>query len=79
MTSVIPPQFEQTTYQQEFARMQQHLTRANCILARVCSNGATNLNLCKKVKIYIANSRVGDDSGIGAKMCKGKTVVYYLL
>ena len=28
---------------------------------------------------YIANSRVGDDNGIGEKTCKDKSVVDYLL
>ena len=37
------------------------------------------LNFCKKLNLYIANSRVGVDKGIGKKTCKSTSVVDYLL
>ena len=33
------------------------------------------LGLCKKTNIYIANSRVDDDKGVGSKTCKDTSVV----
>lgn len=65
----------------------QNLVQYNIPLQRVTkcvckpnNYGHKLLNLCKKNKyIYIANSRVGDDNGIGEKTCKDKSVVDYLL
>ena len=37
------------------------------------------LNFCKKLNVYIANSRVGEDLGKGEKTCKDTSVVDYLL
>ena len=37
------------------------------------------LNLCKKLKIYIANSRIGLDKRIGKRPCKNTSVIDYFL
>ena len=37
------------------------------------------LNFCKKLNIYIANSRIGLDKGIGKRTCKNTSVVDYFL
>ena len=64
----------------------ENLTRYNIPLIRStqCACRPNNyghklLNLCKKLNIYIANSRVGDDKGVGYKTCKDISVVDYLL
>ncbi|CAC5396410.1 unnamed protein product [Mytilus coruscus] len=64
----------------------QNLLRNNIPLHRVsgCSCKPNNyghrlLNLCKKLNIYIVNSRVGDDKGVGARTCKDISVVDYLI
>lgn len=37
------------------------------------------MSLCKKLNLYITNSRVGADKGVGAKTCKDVSVVDYLI
>jgi hypothetical protein len=37
------------------------------------------MSLCKTLNLYIANSRVGVDKGVGAKTCKDVSVVDYLI
>ena len=37
------------------------------------------MSLCKKLNLYIANSRVGADKGVDAKTCKDVSVVDYLI
>ena len=37
------------------------------------------LNCCKKLNMYIANSRIGVDKGVGKTTCKNTSVVDYLL
>ena len=44
----------------------QRVTKCSCTPN---SYGHKLLNLCKKTNIYIANSRVGEDKGVGEKTC----------
>ncbi|CAC5377297.1 unnamed protein product [Mytilus coruscus] len=64
----------------------QNLLRNNIPLHRVSgcfckpnNYGHRLLNLCKKINIYIVNSRVGDDKGVGARTFKDISVVDYLI
>ncbi|CAG2212881.1 unnamed protein product [Mytilus edulis] len=64
----------------------ENLPRNSIPLHRVTScNCAPNnyghklLNVCKRNNMYIANSRVGNDKGIGKKTCNDTSVIDYLL
>ena len=37
------------------------------------------IELCQNCSMYIANSRIGSDLGVGKKTCKDISVVYYLI
>ncbi|CAG2257605.1 unnamed protein product [Mytilus edulis] len=54
----------------------QRVTQCSC---QPNTYGYKLLNCCKKLNMYIANSRIGVDKGVGKTTCKNTSVVDYLL
>ncbi|CAC5399374.1 unnamed protein product [Mytilus coruscus] len=54
----------------------QRVTQCSC---QPNTYGYKLLNCCKKMNMYIANSRIGVDKGVGKTTCKNTSVVDYLL
>ncbi|VDI48486.1 Hypothetical predicted protein [Mytilus galloprovincialis] len=55
------------------------LSRMSECHCNINNYGHKLLDMCKKLNVYIANSRLGSDIGIGRTTCKDISVIDYLL